>query len=60
MGPSVRRVELPRVAERAAVALETEDAVADLRMRVAEAYVAQERVAAEDWDSPEMSVYNDL
>jgi hypothetical protein len=27
---------------------------------VPEAYVAQERVAATDWDAPEMDVYDDL
>jgi hypothetical protein len=27
---------------------------------IPEAYVAQERVAAIDWDAPEMDVYNDL
>ena len=32
----------------------------DSDFKVAETYVAQERVAAEDWDAPEMSVYDDL
>jgi hypothetical protein len=32
----------------------------DSDFKVAEAYVAQERVAAEDWDALEMSVYDDL
>jgi hypothetical protein len=32
----------------------------DSDFKIAEGYVAQERVAAEDWDSPEMSVYDDL
>ena len=32
----------------------------DSDFKVAETYVAQEQVAAEDWDAPEMSVYDDL
>jgi hypothetical protein len=32
----------------------------DSDFQITEAYIAQEQVAAIDWDAPEMDVYNDL
>ena len=32
----------------------------DSDFQIAETYLAQERVAASDWDAPEMDVYNGL